>query len=372
MNRWADRSAELNDGCQDSSRAAKQACQPATRAGKPGGLKPVPVGGLSTEPDALVSASAEPGLTAPAPAAEAAKADGNTLAALEEGELATAVLLPASPGSHAAQASDAAAAMRHAKVPLEADIEAVVQRMLRGRDQQLEKKLRETDVQLADVKKQLAAALQRVQQLEQARSTAATSGPSQAAMLAVEAQLRQTQLRTDEHQTQLERVMQERDAARAAEPADKSTAANEDVVIAHGMTCEGPDAKDFSTEDVGVLQSRVDDMLRDGLHLEGVEVLKVERMKLRNPEGKTPPVRIQVARKDQCVSVLRAASQLKDHPAFNKTYLQPDLTPEQQLRKRLAMGRFRDLRKQNVVCCFRLDRIWIRTDSGQWLLDRSC
>ena len=60
--------------------------------------------------------------------------------------------------------------------------------MLRGRDQQLEKKLRETNLQLADVKKQLAAALQRVQQLEQARPTAATSGPSQAAMLAVEAQ----------------------------------------------------------------------------------------------------------------------------------------------------------------------------------------
>ena len=36
------------------------------------------------------------------------------------------------------------------------------------------------------------------------------------------------------------------------------------------------------------------------------------------------------------------------------------------------MGRFRDLRKQNVVCCFRLDRIWICTDSGQWLLDMSC
>ena len=191
----------------------------------------------------MVSASAEPGLTAPAPAAEAAEVDGNTLAALEEGEAATAVLLPPSRNSHAVQASDAAAAMRHAKVPLEADIEEVVQRMLRGRDQQLEKKLRETNLQLADVKKQLAAALQRVQQLEQARPTAATSGPSQAAMLAVEAQLRQTQLRTDEHHTQLERVMQERDAARAAEPADKSTAANEDVVIAHGMTCEGPDAK---------------------------------------------------------------------------------------------------------------------------------
>ena len=143
------------------------------------------------------------------------------------------------------------------------------------------------------------------------------------------------------------------------------------MVIAHGMTCEGPDAKDFSTEDVGVLKGQIDDMLRDGLHLEGVEVLKVERIKLRNPEGKTPPVRVQIARKDQCDSVLRAASQLKDHPAFNKIYLQPDLTPEQQLRKRLAMGRFRDLRKRNVVCCFRLDRIWIRTDSGQWLLDRS-
>ena len=93
MNRWADRSADLNDGCQDSSRAAKQACQPAARAGKPDGgaaVKPVPVGGLSTEPDALMSASAEPGLTTPA--AEAAEADGTTLAALEEGELATAAV----------------------------------------------------------------------------------------------------------------------------------------------------------------------------------------------------------------------------------------------------------------------------------------
>ena len=120
---------------------------------------------------------------------------------------------------------------------------------------------------LTDTQTQLAAALQRVQQLEQAQSAAATSGASQAAMLAVEAGLRQTQMRTDEQQTRLECVMQEHDAARAAEPADKSVPANEDVVIAHGMTCEGPDAQDFSTEDVGVLQNRVADMLKDGLHL---------------------------------------------------------------------------------------------------------
>ena len=38
-----------------------------------------------------------------------------------------------------------------------------------------------------------------------------------------------------------------------------------------------------------MLKGRIDDMLRDGLHLEGVEVLKVERMMLRNPEGKASP-----------------------------------------------------------------------------------
>ena len=90
----------------------------------------------------------------PDASAPAAEADANTLAALEEGELATAALLtPASPGSHAAQVYDAPAAMRHAKMPLEADIEAVVQRMLQSRDQQLEQKLRETIQRLADVKK---------------------------------------------------------------------------------------------------------------------------------------------------------------------------------------------------------------------------
>ena len=87
----------------------------------------------------------------PDASAPAAEADANTLAALEEGELATAALLtPASPGSHAAQVYDAPAAMRHAKM---ADIEAVVQRMLQSRDQQLEQKLRETIQRLADVKK---------------------------------------------------------------------------------------------------------------------------------------------------------------------------------------------------------------------------
>ena len=382
MNRWADKSDDLSecDGGQDSNRSAKLARLPDARGvrtgGKAGGsvaVPPVPVVGPlapTAEPEAPVSAPAETGLLASASAAEAAEAGNQTPVALEEGELGPAVLLTHAP--QAAEASDAAADMRPAKIPLEAEIKAAVQRMLCVRDQQLEQELSELSKRLTDTQTQLAAALQRVQQLEQAQSAAATSGPSQAAMLAVEAGLRQTQMRTDEQQTRLERVMQEHDAARAAEPADKSVPANEDVVIAHGMTCEGPDAQDSSTEDVGVLQNRVADMLKDGLHLEGVEVLKVERIKLRNPTGKTPPVRIWVARKDQCASVLRAASQLKDHPAFNKVYLQPDLTPEQQLRKRLAMGRFRDLRKQNITCCFRLDRIWYRSDSGQWLLDKSC
>ena len=385
VNRWADKSDDLSEceGGQDSNRSAKQARPPDARSGRAGGkaggsvaVTPVPVAGplaLTTEPDAPVSAPAETGLLASASAAEAAEADNNTFAALEEGELRTAVLLtPAPQGSHAAEASDAAADMRHAKIPSEADTEAVVRRVLRSRDQQLEQKLSEVEQQLTNVQAQLTAALKRVQQLEQAQSTAATSGPSQAAMLAVEAGLRQTQLRSEEQQTQLERVIQEHDAAKAAEPADKGVPANEDVVMAHGMTCEGNDAQGFSTEDVGMLQTRVADMLKDGLHLEGVEVLKVERIKLRNLTGKIPPVRIRVARKDQCISVLRAASQLKDHPAFNKIYLQPDLTPAQQLRKRLAMGRFRDLRKQNITCCFRLDRIWTRTEGGQWLPDRSC
>ena len=100
--------------------------------------------------------------------------------------------------------------------------------MLCVRDQQLEQELSEVSKRLTDTQTQLAAALQRVQQLEQAQPAAATSGPSQAAMLAVEAGLRQTQMRTDEQQTRLERVMQEHDAARAAEPADKSVPANED------------------------------------------------------------------------------------------------------------------------------------------------
>ena len=59
-------------------------------------------------------------------------------------------------------------------------------------------------------------------------------------------------------------------------------------MVAHGMTCEGPDAQDFSTEDVGMLQNQVADMLKDGLHLEGVEVLKVERIKLRMRQGRLP------------------------------------------------------------------------------------
>ena len=382
VNRWADKSDDLTecDGGQDSSRLAKQARLPDARAGRAGGktggsmaVTPLPVVGplaSTAEPDALVSGPAETGVVAPASASSAAHAGNYTPAALEVGELGPAVLL--TPAPQAAEGSDAAADMRPAKVLSEADIRAMVQHMLRGRDQQLEQKLSAVEQKLTDTQTQLAATLQRVQQLEQAQTTAATSGPSQAAMQAVEAGLRQTQMRTEEQQTQLERVIQDRDADRAAEPADRSVPANEDVVVAHGMTCEGPDAQDFSTEDVGMLQNQVADMLKDGLHLEGVEVLKVERIKLRNATGKTPPVRIRVARKDQCASVLRAASQLKHHSAFNKVYLQPDMTPEQQMRKRLAMGRFRDLRKQNITCCFRLDRIWIRTDSGRWLLDRSC
>ena len=69
-----------------------------------------------------------------------------------------------------------------------------------------------------------------------------------------------------------------------------------------------------------------------------------------------------------CIKALQGfvAVQAGSSPIFHEDLERP------KLRKRLAMGRFRDLRKQNVVCCFRLDRIWIRTDSGQWLLDRSC
>ena len=138
MNRWADKSDDLSecDGGQDSNRSAKLARLPDARGvrtgGKAGGsvaVLPVPVVGplaSTAEPEAPVSAPAETGLLASA--ASAAEAGNQTPVALEEGELGPAVLLTHAP--QAAEASDAAADMRPAKIPLEAEIKAAVQRML--------------------------------------------------------------------------------------------------------------------------------------------------------------------------------------------------------------------------------------------------
>ena len=291
----------------------------------------------------------------------------DSLAALEEGEVAAAELLPLTPlalvDSHATQAFDAAA---DAKMLTQADAEAVFQRLMHSHDQRLELRLADAERRAAaaeqrqaaaekrqtaaekrqaDVEEQLSAVRQRVRQLEMAQPTAANSGPSQTAM--------------EGHVTP------------GVASVEGSIDTNSDVIMAHGMLCEGVDAQDFSTEDVVMLEHKVVDMLREGLHLEGVEVLKVERLKLRNPAGKTPPVRVRVASKAQRDDVLRAASQLRSCDGFSKVYLQPDLSPEQQLRKRLAMGRFRELRKQGTVCCFRHERIFIRRD-GRWFPDGGC
>lgn len=355
--RWAGCSYELSDENVPSSILTKHARQPAAKTAKPGGR-------MAVRPAARQASCATPASELAASASHANVVQGtpaivcadSTLAALETGELAAAELLPPAPlapvNSHATQAFDAAA---DAKMLLEADVEAMVQRMMKSRDQQLElalSKLATTEHRLAvaekrqaDAEEQLSATQQRVRQLERAQPTAASSGLSQTPI--------------------------EGQEATGVAPTDRSIDANTDVVMAHGMVCEGVDAQDFSTEDEGMLDHRVEVMLREGLHLEGVEVLKVERLKLRNPAGKIPPVRVRVASKGQRDDVLRAASQLRNSDGFRKVYLQPDLSPEQQLRKRLAMGRFRELRKKSIVCAFRLDRIWIR-EKGRWFPDGGC